>query len=103
PDDAQITERLALLGQLEAAAAAAGQALRAARTARSAAEAALTAHQETEHKARGQLSAARDRVVALGAPVLGDRGLLDNWTHLGTWASGGVKGRDQQGGARARG
>ena len=41
-------------------------------------------------------------MVALGAPALGDRGLLDNWTHLVTWASGEVKVRDQQAEAAAR-
>jgi exonuclease SbcC len=117
PDDEQITEQLALLGRLEVAAVAAEQALRAARAARSAAEAALTTLEQAEHKARGQLSAARDRVVALGAPALGESGLgapapgasalgnsglLDNWTHLVTWASGEVKVRDQQAEAAAR-
>jgi exonuclease SbcC len=102
PDDGQITERLALLAQLESAALAAEQALRAARAERSKAEAAHAALENAERAARGQLSAARDRVVALGAPALGDRGLLDNWTHLVTWASGEVKVRDQQAEAAER-
>jgi DNA repair protein SbcC/Rad50 len=96
PDDQQIAERLALIGRLESAAAAAEQALRAARAERSKAEAAHAALESAERAARGQLLAARDRVVALGAPALGDSGLLDNWTHLVTWASAEVKVRDQQ-------
>ncbi len=102
PGDAQISEGLALLDQLAAAAAAAGQVLSAARAQRATGEAALTAHQETEHRARAQLSVARDRVVPLGAPALGDRGLLDSWTELMTWASGEVKVRDQQAEAAER-
>ena len=102
PDDQQVTERLALIGRLEAAALAAEQALRAARAERSKAEAAHAALENAERAARGQLLAARDRVVALGAPALGDRGLLDNWTHLVTWASGEVKVRDQQAEAAER-
>jgi exonuclease SbcC len=107
PDDQQITERLALLVQLEAAALAAEQALWAARAGRSKAEAAHAALENAERAARGQLSVARDRVVALGAPALGasalgDGGLLDNWTHLVTWASGEVKVRDQQAEAAER-
>jgi exonuclease SbcC len=102
PDDEQITERLARLAQLEAAAAAAEQVLRAARAERSKLEAAHAALENAERAARGQLSIARDRVVALGAPALGDRGLLDNWTHLVTWASGEVKVRDQQAEAAER-
>jgi DNA repair protein SbcC/Rad50 len=102
PDDQQITERLALIGRLEAAALAAEQALRAARAERSQAEAARAALENAERAARGQLLAARDRVVALGAPALADQGLLDNWTHLVTWASAEVKVRDQQADAAAR-
>lgn len=107
PDDTQITEGLAHLNRLEAAAAVAEQALRAARAERSKAEAAHAALENAERAARGQLSDARDRVVALGAPALsdrglGDRGLLDNWTHLVTWASGEVKVRDQQAEATER-
>jgi DNA repair protein SbcC/Rad50 len=95
PDDEQITERLAHLTRLEAVAAAAERALRAVRAERSQAEAAHAALENAERAARGQLSDARDRVVALGAPAFGDRGLLDDWTHLVTWASGEAKLRDQ--------
>jgi exonuclease SbcC len=102
PGDEQITAGLALLGELEAAAVAAGDALRAARGQRAAREAELAALEGTERTARAQLSAARDRVVALGAPAVGDRGLIDGWTHLVTWASGAVKVREQQAETAAR-
>ena len=96
PGDEQITEQLALRDRLEAAAAAAVSALRTARAARSASETALAALEDTERAARGQLSAARDRVVALGAPALDGRGLLDGWTALVTWAAGEAKLREQE-------
>jgi exonuclease SbcC len=96
PGDDQITERLALLDQLEAAAAEAELALRSARAERARGEAARTALEGAERTARARLSAARDSVVALGAPALGDRGLLDGWTELVTWASVQVKVRDQE-------
>ena len=96
PGDTQITERLALLDRLEADAARAEADLRSARAARSAGEAALAALERAERDARGQLSAARDRVVALGAPALDDKGLLDGWTELVTWASGQAKLRERE-------
>jgi len=102
PDDQQITGQLAQLARLEASALAAEQVLRGARAERSKAETAHAALENAERKAHGQLSDARDRVVALGAPALGDQGLLDNWTHLVTWASAEVKVRDQQAEAAAR-
>jgi len=102
PSDEQITERLALRDRLEAAAAAAETTLRAARAERSAGEAALATLERAEREARGQLSAARDRVVAFGAPVLDGRSLLDGWTELMTWASGAVKLREQEAEAAAR-
>ena len=49
-----------------------------------------------ERAARGPLSAARDNVVALGAPALGGHGLLDCWTELVNWASGEVTVREQE-------
>ncbi len=101
PSDEQITEQLARRDQLEAAATAAGTALRAARAERSTSETALAALEDTERAARGQLSAARDRVVALGAPALDGHGLLDGWTELVTWASGEVKLREQEAEAAA--
>ena len=102
PGDEQITERLALRDQLEAAAAEAETALRAARAERTKGEAALAALERAEREARGQLSAARDRVVALGAPALDGQGLLDGWTDLVTWASGQAKVREQEAEAAAR-
>ena len=102
PSDAQIAERLDLRNRLEAAAAAAEADLRAARTARSTAEAGRATLERAEREARSQLSAARDRVVALGAPALDGRGLLDAWTDLVTWASGQVKLREQAAEAAAR-
>jgi DNA repair protein SbcC/Rad50 len=102
PGDEQITERLALRDRLEAAAAATGTALRAARAGRSKGEAAVAALEQAEAEARAQLSAARDRVVALGAPALDGHGLLDGWTTLMTWASGRAKVREQEAEAAGR-
>ena len=102
PSDAEIAERLDRRNRLESAAAAAEAGLRAARTARSTAEASRATLERAEREARGQLSAARDRVVALGAPALDGRGLLDAWTDLVTWASGQVKLREQEAEAAAR-
>jgi exonuclease SbcC len=99
--DEQITERLAVLARLEAAAMAAETALRAARAERTKGEAALARLELAEREARGLLSAARDRVVALGAPALDGHGLLDGWTELVTWASGQVKVREQEAEAAA--
>jgi exonuclease SbcC len=102
PGDEEITERLALRDRLEAAAADAEAALRTARAGRTKAEEALTKLESAEREARGQLSAARDRVVALGAPPLHGHGLLDGWTDLVTWASGQVKVREQEAETAAR-
>jgi exonuclease SbcC len=102
PTDEQITEQLDLLGRLEAEGAAAEAALRAARAARSQGETALAKLERAEREARHQLSAARDRVVPLGAPALDGRSLLDGWTDLITWASGEVKLRDQEAEAAGR-
>jgi len=96
PGDEQITAGLALRDRLEADAAQAEAGLRAARAARSKGEAALATLERAEREARGQFSATRDRVVVLGAPALGDRGLLDGWTDLVSWASEQVKAREQE-------
>jgi exonuclease SbcC len=96
PDDSQITAQLTLLAQLEDAAAKAGNALRVARSARVEGETALAALVRAEDTARASLSAARDRVVALGAPALDGLGLLDSWTQLATWAAGQAASREQQ-------
>ena len=96
PDDNQITEQLALLGQLEETAAKTGEALRSARANRAKGETALATLERGETTARAELSAARDRVVALGAPVLETLGLHDAWTALVTWAAGQAALREQQ-------
>jgi DNA repair protein SbcC/Rad50 len=95
PNDDQIAERLTLLKRLETAAEQAKTALAAARQRRIAADKALAAWREQEQTARSQLSAARDGVVALGAPVLDGRGLLDAWTVLLTWGQDETKVREQ--------
>jgi exonuclease SbcC len=102
PGDEQITEGLALRDRLEAAATQAEADVRAARAARTHGESALARLELGEREARGQLSAARDRVVALGAPALDGHGLLDGWTELVTWASGQVKVREQEAEAAAK-
>jgi exonuclease SbcC len=96
PNDDQIAERLALLKRLETAADQAKIVLAAARQRRIAADKALTALRAEEQKARFQLSAARDSVVALGAPILNDRGLLEAWTVLLTWGQDETKVREQE-------
>jgi exonuclease SbcC len=96
PNDEQITERLALLQRLETAADQAKSVLDAARQRRVAADKALAVLREEERKARSQLSAARDGVVALGAPVLDGRGLLDAWMVLLTWGQDQAKAREQE-------
>ena len=96
PDDNQITEQLTLLGQLEETAANAGEALRAARANRAKGQTALATLERRETTARTELSAARDQVVALGAPVLETLGLQDAWTALVTWAAGQAALREQQ-------
>ncbi len=96
PDEDQVTAQLALRNQLESAAAEAGQTLHAARTARASGEKALAGLERAEKDAQALLSGARDRVVALGAPALDGRGLLDGWTELVTWATGQAQVRDQE-------
>lgn len=96
PNDDQITEQLALIDELEDTAVKTGEALRTARAGRANSEAALTALERTERAARAELSAARDRVVALGAPALDDLGLHEAWTALVTWAVGQAALREQQ-------
>jgi DNA repair protein SbcC/Rad50 len=100
--DDQIAGQLALRDRLESGAAAAEADLRAARTARSTAEAGRATLERAEREARGHLSAARDRVVGLGARALDGLGLLDGWTDLVTWASGQMKLREQEAEAAAR-
>jgi len=96
PDDNQIAAQLVLLAQLEDAAAKAGDALRVARAERVKGETALASLVRAEGTARAELSAARDRVVALGAPAVDGLGLLDAWTALATWAASQAAVRAQQ-------
>jgi len=96
PDDNQIIEQLALIIELEDAATKAGEALRVARADRAKGEAALANLEHAEATARAELSAARDRVVSLGAPALETFGLHDAWTALVTWAVGQAALREQQ-------
>jgi exonuclease SbcC len=92
PDGDEISRRLAELDRLKEAADDAAVALRQARAARGEADRKLAARDHTAQAARAQLSAARDRVVALGAPALdtgsgeSGGGLVAAWTSLVTWA-----------------
>ena len=94
PDEAEIMAQLARRDQLEAAAADVEQHLLRARSDRSGAEKALADLERAESAARVQLSAARDPLVVLGAPALGDEGLLAAWTTLESWASGEASARE---------
>jgi exonuclease SbcC len=102
PNDDQIAEWLAQLKRLETAADQAKTVLDAARQRRIIADKKLAALGEHEQRARSQLSAARDSVVALGAPVLDGRGLLDAWTVLLTWGQDETKVREQEAEAAER-
>jgi DNA repair protein SbcC/Rad50 len=92
----QIAEQLALLDELEQAAAGAGKKLLTARAVRADGEAALASLERAERLARAALSTARDSVVALGAPALEGLGLLDAWTQLAAWAASQTASREQQ-------
>jgi DNA repair protein SbcC/Rad50 len=94
PDEAEITARLARRDELEATAADAEQRLLTARSGRGDAEKALADLERDESAARARLSAARDPLVALGAPALGDGGLLAGWQALESWAAGAASARD---------
>ncbi len=93
PDEAEITARLARRDELEGAAADAEQRLLTARADRGDAEKALADLERDETAARTRLSAARDPLVVLGAPALGD-GLLAGWQALASWAAGATAVRD---------
>jgi DNA repair protein SbcC/Rad50 len=95
PDETQVIEQLALRDRLEASAADAERELLKARSERAESETALAALEQAESDARAHLSAARDRVVTLGAPAVDGAGLLDGWTALATWAAGQARSRDQ--------
>jgi len=87
PDERQVTAQLARLGDLEAAAADAERTLLGARSARGEAERDRAELERAESAARARLSAARDPLVAIGAPALGAAGLLAGWTELHAWAA----------------
>ena len=95
PDEKQVIEQLAARDRLEASAADAQGQLLKARSGRAESETALAAVERAESDARVRLSAARDQVVALGAPALDGTGLLDGWTALATWAAREGRSRDQ--------
>jgi len=94
PDEAEITRQLALRSELETAASATEQRLLGARSARGSAERELSGLERAEAAATSRLSAARDPLVALGAPALGAEGLLAGWTALHAWAAGEAAARD---------
>jgi len=95
PDETQVIEQLALRDRLEASAADAEGQLLKARAGRAEGETALAALERAESDARTRLSAARDQVVALGAPALDGTGLLDGWTALAMWAADQARSRNQ--------
>jgi exonuclease SbcC len=94
PDEAEITAQLARRDELEAAAADAEQRLLTARSGRGDSEKALADLERDESAARARLSAARDPLVALGAPALADGGLLAAWQGLESWAAEAAAVRD---------
>ena len=95
PNEAEVATRLELRDRLEAVAAQTGRALLDARAERARHEQALAGLQREEDSARRALSAARDRVVALGAPAVDGLGILAAWTELAAWAAGLAGQRDQ--------
>jgi exonuclease SbcC len=95
PGEEQVTAQLAWRDRLEAAAADAERQLLEARTDRAESERALAGLERAESDARARLSAVRDQVVALGAPVLDGAGLLGGWTALAAWATGEARSRDR--------
>ena len=94
PDAAQVTAQLAERDRLEAEAAASGQRLLGARSARGKTQQDLAGLERSEAAAAARLSAARDPLVRLGAPVLDPAGLLAGWTGLQAWAEREAAARD---------
>jgi len=95
PDSSEITARLALLDELDAAASAAERRLLAARSARGEAQRDLAGLEQAESAARVRLSGTRDPLVRLGAPALDALGLLAGWTALQAWAGTEAAARDR--------
>ena len=85
PDDAEAAAALTRIGELEDTVRAADTALRAARAAAREAEDAASAVERDVAVAWAELRAARDPLVALDAPALGDD-LVVAWTELVAWA-----------------
>ena len=95
PDVDELTVQLARLGQLEAAAADAERTLLDARAAHGDAERGRAELERAESAARARLSAARDPLVAMGAPALDAVGLLAAWAELHDWACAEAAAREQ--------
>ena len=95
PDESQVSARLALLGELEAAASRAGQRLVGTRSQLGQAQQGVTDLERAESAARARLSATRDPLVRLGAPALDGPGLLAGWTTLQAWAAAETSARDR--------
>jgi len=94
PDEAQVTAQLAERDKAEAGAAASGQRLLGARSARAKTQQDLAGLERSGAAAAARLSAARDPLVRLGAPVLDPAGLLAGWTGLQAWAERETAARD---------
>ncbi len=88
PTADEASTQLALCADLETAAEQAALALAAARTARIGAGADLQHWDSALQSARTDLRAARDRLVALGAPGLEDTDVASAWAQLTSWAAG---------------
>ena len=95
PGEDEVTARLALLDELEAAASAAEQRLLAVRSARAEAQRDLAGLERAESAARARLNGTRDPLVRLGAPALDALGLLAGWTALQAWAAAEAAARDR--------
>jgi DNA repair protein SbcC/Rad50 len=94
PDEAQVAAQLAERDRLEAEAAASEQRLLGARSARGKAQQDVAGLERSGAAAASRLSAARDPLVRLGAPVLDPAGLLAGWTGLQAWAEREAAARD---------
>ncbi|MBX6390052.1 MAG: SMC family ATPase [Frankia sp.] len=84
----EVTAALAELDRLERAATQAGRELRSARSGAAQAEQAAARLTADGARARAQLAAVRDPLVALGAPTLDDADLAAAWAGLVEWAGG---------------
>ncbi len=87
PAEADVAASLTAIAEAEAALRTARRDAATAKAAFGEAERARAALTDEEKKAWARLRAARDSVVALGAPVLEDSHLVTSWTALTTWAA----------------